>query len=232
MRLASIMRAPVFLLVGAVVAGATTAIILTADAIQAALHDQLPGFLAYLAASAILQLVGLKLPGGGTLSVSAVGLVGAAIVLGPGPAIAIGALTGLAQWLRSRGLAHRALFDIANLALASGAAALVFDLIADVARSGLVRLLAALLAGLAYVTVNIGLLCVAMALSEARSPLNVWRERFHFARFHFLAYGALGLLAASAYTQLGAPALLAFVLPPILLALSMRESLARRAATT
>ena len=98
--------------------------------------------------------------------------------------------------------------------------------------SGLVRLLAALLAGLAYVSVNIGLLCFAMALSEARSPLSVWHERFHFARFHFLAYGALGLLAATAYDQLGTAALLPFVLPPMLLALSMRESLARDAATS
>jgi drug/metabolite transporter (DMT)-like permease len=71
-----------------------------------------------------------------------------------------------------------------------------------------------------------------MALSEARWPLRVWRERFHFARFHFLAYGALGLLAATAYEQLGAAALVAFALPPILLALSMREGLARESATS
>lgn len=231
MRFASTMRAPVALLVGAAVAGAATAITLTADAIQAALNDELSRFLAFLAAGVLLQLVGLKLPGRGTLGVSAVALVGAAITLGAGPAMAIGILTALIQWLRSRGLAHRALFDMANLALASGAAAVVFGQIAGLEDSGLVRLLAALLAGLVYVTVNIGLLCFAMALSEARSPLGVWRERFHFARFHFLAYGALGLLAASAYDQVGAASLLAFVLPPILLALSMRESLTREAAT-
>lgn len=226
------MRAQVALLVGAAVAAAVTAITLAATSIEVALNDQLLPFLAFLAASVLLQLVGLKLPGGGTLGASAVGLVGAAIVLGSGAAMTIGVLCALAQWLRSRGLAHRALFDMANLALASGAAGLVFEQVAGLHASGPVRLLAALLAGLAYVSVNIGLLCFAMALSEARSPLSVWHERFHFARFHFLAYGALGLLAATAYDQLGAAALLPFVLPPMLLALSMRENLARDAATS
>jgi hypothetical protein len=48
---------------------------------------------------------------------------------------------------------------------------------------------------------------------------------------HFLAFGALGQLAASAYAQLGAAALVPFCLPPVLLALSIRESLARAAAS-
>jgi hypothetical protein len=232
MRFAAIMRAPVALLVGAAVAAAATAIAATADSIGAALDNQLSPFLAFLAASVLLQLVGLKLPGRGTLGVSAVGLVGAAITLGAGPAMAIGILIAIVQWARTRGLMHRAFFDAANLALSAGAAGLVFHGLASAERSGLVDLLAALLAGLAFATVNIGLLCFAMGLSERRSPLGIWRERFHFARFHFLAFGALGLLAASAYDQLGAASLLAFVLPPILLTLSMRQSLTREAAST
>lgn len=227
MRFASTMRAPVALLVGTALAAAATAIALTSDEIQAALNDELPRFLAFLSASVLLQLVGLRLPGRGTLGVSAIGLVGAAIALGTGPAIAIGVLTALVQWGRSRGLAHRAVFDAANLALSAGAAGIVFERLASLQDTGIIHLLAALLAGLAYVAVNLGLLCLAMALSEARSPLGIWRERFHFARYHFLAFGTLGLLAATAYDQLGAAALIAFVLPPILLALSMRDALAR-----
>lgn len=225
-------RAPVALLVGVAVAGAAAAIAVSANTIQAALSDQLSAFLAFLTASVLLQLVGLKLPGGGTLSASAVGLVGAAITLGTGPAMVIGVLMALVQWGRARGLAHRALFDAANLALGAGAAGLVFQHFASLEPSGLIQLLAALLAGLAYATVNIGLLCSAMALSEGRSPVRVWRERFHFARYHFLTFGALGLLAASAYEQLGPPALVAFILPPMLLAVLMRTSLASDGATS
>jgi hypothetical protein len=143
MRFASTMRAPVALLVGAAVAAAATTLTLTADATQAALNDQLPRFLAFLAASVLLQLVGLKLPGRGTLSVSAVSLIGAAIALGTGPAMAIGVLTALVQSARARGLVHRALFDAANLALSAGAAGLVFQRLAALESSGTVYLLGA-----------------------------------------------------------------------------------------
>jgi hypothetical protein len=109
------------------VAAAASALTLQADAIQAAYNNRLASSLAFLIASVLLQLLGLKLPGRGTLSVSAVGLVGAAIALGTGPAMAIGIVTALAQWGRSRGLAHRALFDAANLALSAGAAGVAFS---------------------------------------------------------------------------------------------------------
>ena len=66
-----------------------------------------------------------------------------------------------------------------------------------------------------------------MGVSESRSPLAVWRERFHFARYHFLAFGALAMLAASAYNELGAASLLALAIPPVLLAQSMRDTLGR-----
>jgi hypothetical protein len=227
MRMASTMRPPVALLIGSAVAAAASALTLQADAIEAAYNNRLASSLAFLIASVLLQLLGLKLPGRGTLSVSAVGLVGAAIALGTGPAMAIGIVTALAQWGRSRGLAHRALFDAANLALSAGAAGVAFERIASLENSGFVHLLAALVAGLAYVVVNLGLLCLAMALSEARSPLTIWQERFHSARFHVLAFGVLGLLAATADDRLGAAALVAFVLPPVLLALSIRDGLTR-----
>ena len=226
MRLTPNLRPPLALLVGAAPAGAATALAFSAQAISDALSADLGRSLAFLAAALVLQLAGLKAPGHGSLGVSAVGILGAVIALGTGPAMAVAVCCALVQCVRARGLVHRALFDAANLALAAGVAGLVFEAVARDDSSGLV-LLAALLAGLAYVVANIGLLCAAMALAEARSPLAIWRERFHFARFHFLAFGALALLAASAYEQLGAAALLPFVLPPLLLALSMRESLAR-----
>ena len=56
----------------------------------------------------------------------------------------------------------------------AGAAGLVFQRLASLEEAGIVHLLAALLAGLASVAGNLGLLCFAMALSEA-----LWRERFH-----------------------------------------------------
>jgi hypothetical protein len=53
--------------------------------------------------------------------------------------MAIGIVTALAQWGRSRGLAHRALFDAANLALSAGAAGVAFERIASLENSGFVH---------------------------------------------------------------------------------------------
>jgi hypothetical protein len=221
-------KAQVAVLIAGAVAGAATGLGFAAGGIADALRDRLGASLAFLAVTVLLQLFALRLPGSrGSIGVSAVGLVAAGIVLGTGPAMLIGVCAALAQYLRSRGIFHRALFDAANFCLAAGAAGLVYQQLADLGHSGALRLAAALLAGFAYTAVNHGLLCLAMGLSEARSPLVVWRERFHFARYHFLAFGALALLAASAYNELGPASLLALVIPPVLLAQSIRDSLGR-----
>lgn len=215
-------RTPVALAVGLTALGAGLALGFTIDSDRAALSHHLGRTLAFLAATLLLQLFGIRLPGRGSVGVSAVGLIGAAIALGTGPAMTIGVVAALAQWIRSRGLAHRALFDAANFALAAGASGLVFHAVDTDGSSGTVRLLAALCAGLVYTLVNHALLTAAMAVSEHRAPAAVWLERFHWARYHFLAFGALGLLAATADAQLGAAAAVVFVLPPILLARTMR----------
>jgi hypothetical protein len=220
-------KAPIALLIAASAAGAGCALGFTAGSLAGAFRDHAGRFFAFLAATVLLQLFAVRLPGKGSVGVAAVGLVASAIVLGSGPAMAIGVFAALAQWLRSRGFAHRGLFDAANFCLATGAAGLVYEHLAALHSSGGVRLGAALAAGLAYTIVNHGLLCSAMGLYERSSPLAVWRERFHFARLHFLAFGAFASLAASAYAELGAFSLLAFVLPPMLLAQSMRDRLKR-----
>jgi hypothetical protein len=220
-------RAGVPLLVSAAMVGAGVALGFAAAGIRDAFADHPARSLAFLGASILLQLFAVRLPGPGSVSVSAVGIIGAAIALGTGPAMAIGVAVALAQWARTRAPAYRALFDASNLALSAGAAGVVFDQVAGLDGSGVLSLLAALAAGFAYSGVNFGLLCLAMGSSEGRSAVAVWLERFHWARFHFLAFGALGLLAATADAQLGAVSLVAFVVPPILLALSMRGALAR-----
>ncbi len=221
-----IARTRLTLLIAVAVAGASAAVALSAGSIQRSIDHRAGSSLAFLGATILLQLFALRLPGRGSVGVSAVGIVGTSIALGTGPAMAVGVAAALAQWAHARGLAHRALFDAANFALSAGASGLVFHAIAGLHDSGFVRLVGALAAGLAYTVANHAALCLAIAVSECRSPLEIWRERFRWARFHFLAFGALALLAASADAQLGAVALVAFVLPPLLLTISMRVSLA------
>lgn len=221
----TVLRVPAGLVVALSALGAGIALAF-ANGISAALDHHAGRLLAFLGATILLQFFSLSVPGRGSVGVSAIGLVGAAIAIATGPAMAIGVVAAVTQWARSRGLAHRALFDAANFALSAGAAGAVFHAIAGHGESG-VQLLGALCAGLAYTATNNGLLCLAMGASESRSPLSVWYERYHWARFHFLGFGALGLLAATADAQLGAGALVAFVVPPIVLAHSMRSSLTR-----
>lgn len=220
-------RMLVFALVAAAMGGAGAAIAFTADDVHGALSRHAGRLAAFLAAAVALQLLSVRVPGRGSVSVSAAALVGAAIALGTGPAMAIAGATALAQWLRSRGLAHRALFDTANYVLSAGAAGAVFHALAGSSAGGGARLAAALVAGLAYTVANHVLLCGVMALSESRSPFAVWRDRFSWAGLHFLAFGALGLLAATADAQLGAVALLASLVPSLLLAHSLRAAFAR-----
>ena len=217
----------VALVISAAVVGAGAAIGFAAGGIGDAVRGQLGQSVAFLAATVLLQLFALKVPGRGSIGVSAVGIVASGIVLGAGPAMAIAVLTAAVQFLRRRGLVHRALFDVANLTLSAGASAVVFDAVAGIDGAGLVQLAAALAGGVAFGAVNVSLLCLAMAASESASLVRIWRERFHWSRYHMLAWGPLALLAATAYAGLGAASLLAFVLPPILLTLSMQTSLER-----
>ena len=210
---------------------ATAAWIVTAPGMLASLeHDPL-SVAAMLALALALQLFSVEVYGRGSLSVSAVGLLTAGFALGPGPAITIGFLTTLVQWARVRGLAHRAILDLANLGLSAGAGGLVYDLVAQVSSSTPWRIVAATAAGAVYCAINTGLLCLAMGLSESASARSVWHERYHWLRFHYLAFGPLALASTIAYERLGFAGLLAFTLPPALTMVSVRQYLARTRAS-
>jgi HD-GYP domain-containing protein (c-di-GMP phosphodiesterase class II) len=58
----------------------------------------------------------------------------------------------------------------------------------------------------------------------------VWLERFHWARFYFLLFGPLALVAETAYNLMGVQGLVAFTVPPALMMLSARRYLERTAA--
>ncbi len=223
-------RRVVALVVGAATLAAAAAVVSTVGQVADALEHHSERLLVFLVVSILLQLFTIRLPGrGGSIGVSAVGLIATGIVLGSGPAMVVGMAAALAQWLRSRGMVHRALFDAANFVLSAGAAALTYHSIVGDSAGGSVRIIAGSGAGLTYVIVNNGLLCVAMGASANRSPIEIWRNKFQWASAHFLAFGPLGLLAAAAYTSLGPAGLAPFAVAPILLADSMRKTLSQKA---
>jgi hypothetical protein len=183
----------------------------------------------FLAFALVLQLFSIRVPGRGSVGVSAVALIAAGMSLGAGASVSIAVIAAFAQFVRTRGVLHRAVFDAANFALSSAGAALIYRVIADAGgERPAVRLAGAVAAGAVYSGVNHALLCTVMAVSERRSPFTVWQERFRWARFHFLAFGPLALAAALFAVDVGIPVLLAFAVPSGLVALSLRLQLHHR----
>jgi diguanylate cyclase (GGDEF)-like protein len=172
-----------------------------------------------------LQLLSVDLYGAGAEAASAIGILAAGFVMGPGPAMLIAACAAFTQWIRKRGLFHRALFDMANFALSAGAAAYVYQALADPSSSVGRRLASAVAATIAYKAINSGLLCVVMSLAESLPLHAVWNERFRWAGLHYLAFGPLAFASALAYEQMGLIGLTAFAVPPALLTISVRQYL-------
>ena len=178
---------------------------------------------ALLALTLLLQLLSVEVYGKGSVSVSAIGMLATGFVLNTGTAMAVAFVCALIQWLRRRGQLYKAAFDAANFALSAAAGSLVFHAL------GGQRMLAAAVAGLAFVALNNGLLCLVMSLAEHTCLRVVWLERFHWARFHFVLFGPLALAATIAYEQIGVPGLAAFAVPPALMIFSVRQYIERTA---
>ena len=178
-----------------------------------------------LALTLVLQLFSVPVYGRGGFGVSAIGILAAAFLLNTGTAMAVAVVVALLQLARRRTDLDKAIFDAGNLALAAGAAGITFH-----ALEGPSRLLAAAVAGCVYAALNNGLVCLAMSLAEKADWRAVWQERFHWARFYFLLFGPLALVAETAYNLMGVQGLVAFTVPPALMMLSARRYLERTAA--
>src|SRR5919201_461243 len=184
----------------------------------------------FLLLTLALQITSVPVHGSGRISVSAVGILASGFVLGPGAAMTFALLAALLQWVWGRGLLHRAIFDAAQFILTAGTGALVFRAGEMFSDSRGILVASACVAGVAYAAVNHWFLCLAIGLSESQSIARVWRERFRWARFHYLSFGPLAYASASAYDAIGVLGLVAFSLPSALLLLSVRQYLERTRA--
>ena len=181
------------------------------------------GVAAFAAATVAFQLLAVRSYGVGGEAVSAIGILASGFVFGSGTAMTAATLAAVVQWISRRGLLHRAIFDASGFALSALTATLVYDLAAGLHPSAIDEFVGATAAGIAYKLVNVGLLCTAMSIAESRSAVEVWRERFRWARYYYLAFGPLALGSAVAYQQLGLIGFAAFSAPPILISLSVRQ---------
>jgi hypothetical protein len=185
-----------------------------------------PGASALLLVATLgLQLLSLDLGGKCSIGTAAVGMIAAAAIIGGPAAMAIGVCVAVVQWVRRRGLAHRALFDASNLALASGSAAVTYELLTPTQPALASSFAAVAVAGAVYTIVNNGLLCLAMSLAEWRSPTGVWNERFQWAAVGFLVLGPLSGIVVVNYRHSAVGGGLSLTLLALLLLLTMRRDL-------
>jgi putative nucleotidyltransferase with HDIG domain len=218
-------HARVSALIGVVSAGAGGAIIASLPTVGHTVSAEPRRVVSMLALTLVLQLFSVPVYGRGGMAVSAVGMLATGFLLNTGTAMAVALITALLHWARRRRGFDKAIFDAGNFVLAAGAAGATFHTL-----DGAPRLLAAAVAGVVYAALNIGLVCLAMSLAEGVALRTLWRERFHWARYYFLLFGPLALVAETAYRLMGVEGLFAFTVPPALMLLAFRHYLERTEA--
>jgi putative nucleotidyltransferase with HDIG domain len=181
----------------------------------------------FLAVTIALQLATVQVYGRGAMSFSGAGLLAVGFSFGPGTAIFVAITTAVVNLLRRRGKLHRAIFDAAQLALASAAGAFLWEVTRAAHLPALVRFGPAAGAATVFLAVNVGLLSTAMGLSEGIPPIEIWRERFRWMTPYYVASGPLALACVLAYDRLGPVGLVAFALPPASMMFSVRQYLSR-----
>jgi putative nucleotidyltransferase with HDIG domain len=153
----------------------------------------------------------------GTISVSAVGALVAAAIIGPRAALPLALTMSAVEWSARRAVFHQLLFNVGALSLASLGAAAVFSIHIGGSIGTGVFVASGLVAGIAYFVVDMGLVSAAVGLSGRVSPRRVWRERFAWLLPHYAVYGFVAAVIYEAYKPIGAWAIVVFALPLFLM---------------
>lgn len=216
--------AHVVALIAAVASAATAVIVLSADGAWSAVSGRPLAVGVFLAISVALMLAAVDVYGRGSITVAGIGLLLVGFTFGIGAAAFTGILVAVVHGFRRRSRLHKILFNAGNFALAAAAGAGVYAVWPH-GSSALASLAPAFAAGVVFWAVNIGLITLAMSFSEGLDPWFVWNERFRWLTLHYLAFGPLALASTVAYDKVGLTGLIAFIVPPALLMLSVQQYL-------
>jgi putative nucleotidyltransferase with HDIG domain len=163
------------------------------------------------------QALSLEVEETGSISVSAVGALAAAAIIGPRAALPLAITMAAVEWSARRASLHHILFNIGLISLATLSAVAVFSLHLPGPVGTGIFITSGLFAGVLYYVVNTGLLAAAVGLEGRESPLRVWRERFSWLVPHYLVYGFIASVIYEAYRPIGAWAIIVFALPLFLM---------------
>jgi putative nucleotidyltransferase with HDIG domain len=163
------------------------------------------------------QALSLEVEETGSISVSAVGALVAAAIIGPRAALPLAFAISAVEWSARRAAVHYLLFNVGVLSLASLAAAGIFSIHIGGAIGTGIFVASGLAAGLAYFVVNTGVLSFAVGVEGRESPRQIWRERFGWLLPHYAVYGFIAAVIYEAYKPIGAWAIVVFALPLFLM---------------
>jgi diguanylate cyclase (GGDEF)-like protein/putative nucleotidyltransferase with HDIG domain len=163
------------------------------------------------------QALSLEIERVGTISLSAVGALTAAAIIGPRAALALAVTMAAVEWSARRSFFHESLFNVGLLSLASLAAAGIYSIHPHGPVGTGVYLGASMLAGLAYFIVDTGLLSFAVGVADRENPLAIWRERFSWLTLHYVVYGFIAGVITEAYKPMGVWSIVVFTLPLFLI---------------
>jgi hypothetical protein len=211
------------LIAGVVVTALALFAVFAADAAQAVVHRP-TAFFGFLGATVVLQLKVIEVPEEGAVSFASIGLLCVAFELGAGPAMLVAAVAATVRWITSRGRLDRALFDIATLALASAAAAGTHAGIGRLDHQPNDHLGPSLFAAALFFVDNVGLVSVAMGLSEGDRPFQIWKRRFRWMTPWALLSGPFAAVLLVVYERVGLVGIVAVAVAPLALTMPARKS--------
>ena len=212
-------------LITIVACAATVVLVLAVPRSWADVQGMLGVFLLYVVVTFCLQLASVPVYDRGAFSFAGAGMLALGFTFGAGAAMVVAALMGIVNLIRRHGRLNRGIYDASQWALAAAAGTGAYELVGAHSMAG--RLVASLLACIAFMVVNLGLLTTAMSVAESRRPDDIFKERFTWVIPYHLVSGPIALALVIAYEKTGGVGVLAFAAPPAFMMLSAQQYLAR-----
>ena len=188
-------------------------------------HSGLVGLVLLTLLAVIADRLSILVYSESSVSVSFICLFAIAVLYGPAGIAVAAPLSAISLHLERRMLSYNLLFDVGNYVIGNGLGAVVLWALidpTDITVSPLVVLVALAAAATTY-GVNSSLVASVVSLANRQSPWAVWQEKFQWLFPHYVVFGLLGLALALAYQALGVTGLLAFVAPPFMMRLAMKQ---------
>jgi diguanylate cyclase (GGDEF)-like protein/putative nucleotidyltransferase with HDIG domain len=179
--------------------------------------EEIIGLVTIIVLVGLGQVLSLEVEETGSISVSAVGALAAAAIIGPRAALALALAMAAVEWSARRAVFHQLLFNVGALSLASLAAAAVFSVHLSGRIGTGIFVASGLVGGLAYFVVNMGLVSLAVGVEGRENPMRVFRERFAWLMPHYAVYGLVAAVIYEAYAAIGAWSIIVFALPLFLM---------------